>query len=78
MWLSLCNLQMSCAKYYCCQKNIKACTSTAEDPTALLLSLQVVPVTAYQETAWSLSTACVAWPFSCPGGSLPYAGVGTY
>ena len=78
MLLNLCNLQMSCAKYYCFKKNIKPCTSTAEDPTTLLLPLQVVPVTAYKETTWSLSTACFAWPFSCPGGSLPYAGVGTY
>lgn len=54
------------------------CVSTAEDPTALLLSLQVVPLTTDEETAWGLSIACSAGPFSCPGGTLPYAGVGTY
>lgn len=54
------------------------CVSTAEDTTALLLSLQVVPLTIDEETAWGLSIACSAGPFSCPGGTLPYAGVGTY
>jgi hypothetical protein len=54
------------------------CISIAEDSTALLLSVQVVPLTTDEETAWGLSAACSSGPFSCPGGTLPYAGVGTY